>query len=38
MGVKERLLTIHLIEILRKNQNYATKLKLEASNKKKEYW
>ena len=32
-GVRERLLTIHLMELLRKNGSYATKLGLEPSIK-----
>ena len=34
-GVRERLLTIHLMELLRKNGSYATKLGLERSIKRK---
>ena len=33
MGARERLLTIHLMELLRKNGKYATKLGLEPSIK-----
>jgi len=35
-GVRERLLTIHLMEALRKNREYETKLGLKASIKSKE--